>query len=389
MMKYFNLFMVFVRSLVQKRKERLSEYQYLDLMQDILSNGQRYGDRTKVGRVSVFARELRFDLNHGFPLLTTKKVFTRGIIEELVWFLSGSTDARVLVNKDVHIWDEWMVKPSDIANPSEKIQRLLGDDKDMSIDYQIGKDMLAVHEGTIGPLYGRMMRYAPGGDSAIHEALYGKDYLKQMEKELASDKMAKILETCEKGSQKYYDKIEAASCSVDQMQQLILNLKSNPRSSRHVVSLWMPEYLPDERLTPEENVLCGRQALPPCHVMQQYYVSNPKEEGGKLRLSLKLTQRSSDVFLGVPFNIASYSLLLMMVAQCVDMEPYEFIWSSGDTHLYSNQIEQAKLQLTREPRAFPTMILNPAKKDLFSFTIDDFKLEGYNPHPAIKAQVAK
>jgi thymidylate synthase len=363
---------------------------FSELMKDVLENGQRYGDRTKVGRISVFGRELRFDLNEGFPLVTTKKVFTRGIIEELLWFLKGSTDARELVALSVHIWDEWMVKPSDIENPSEKIQKLLGKNDDMSIDYQVGKDMLAVHEGSIGPLYGRMMRFAPGGgNTAVYEALHGKEYLKEMEKELASDKMAKILETCEKGSRKYYEKIEAASYHIDQMQQLIVNLKSNPRSSRHVVSLWMPEFLPDERLTPEENVLCGRQALPPCHVMQQYYVSNPKEEGGKLRLSLKLTQRSSDLFLGVPFNLASYSLLLMMVAQCVDMEPYEFIWSSGDTHLYSNQVEQAKLQMTREPRPLPRMIINPDKKDLFSFTIDDFTLEGYDPHPAIKAQVAK
>lgn len=362
---------------------------YLEMMQDILDNGQTYGDRTKVGRISVFGRELRFDLNEGFPLVTTKKVFTRGIIEELLWFLRGSVNAQELVDIDVHIWDQWMVKKSDIENPSESIKRLMGPDTDMSIDSQIAKDSLSVYEGTIGPLYGRMMRYAPGGDTAIMQALFGDDYLKEMAKELASDKKAKILETTKEDSTKYFEEVERAYYHVDQMQQLIINLKNNPRSSRHVVSCWIPEFLPDDRLTPEENVLCGRQALPPCHVLQQYYVSNPKEEGGKLRLSLKMTQRSSDFFLGIPFNLASYSLLLMMIAQCVDMEPYEFIWSSGDTHLYSNQLEQAKLQLTREPKALPKMVINPDKKDLFSFTIDDFKLEGYDPHPTIKATVAK
>lgn len=267
------------------------EQQYLDLMKDILDNGQRYGDRTKVGRISLFGRELRFDLNDGFPLITTKKVFTRGIIEELLWFLRGSTDAQELVDKNVHIWDQWMVKKSDIDNPSENIKRLIGEDLDMSIDTQIAKDSLAIHEGSIGPLYGKMMRCAPGGDTATMQALFGDDYLLEMSKELASDKKAKILEKTKEGTPQYFDEVERAYYCVDQMQQLIINLKGNPRSSRHVVSLWLPEFLPDERLTPEENVLCGRQALPPCHVMQQYYVSNPKEEGGKLRLSMKLVQR--------------------------------------------------------------------------------------------------
>ena len=179
------------------------------------------------------------------------------------------------------------------------------------------------------------------------------------------------------------------SYGIDQIQQLIINLKRNPHSSRHVVSCWMPELLPDERLTPEENVLIGRMALAPCHVMFQCYVKDPKEEGGKMRLSLKLSQRSSDYFWGIPFNIASYSLLTMMIAQCVDMEADEFIWSSGDTHLYSNTLDLMKTQLERTPYQLPIMKINPEVKDIFKFKLEDFELLAYEYHPAIKGTIAK
>jgi thymidylate synthase len=365
---------------------------YLLGMQDILTNGEYHPSRTGIGTYSVFGRQLRFDLTEGFPLVTSKKTFIKGIIKELLWFLKGSSNVQELIDDGVHIWDAWMVTDELINNPPERIARMIeiissGDPMQKKI---IKEEMLAI-KGTIGPLYGPMMRSAPGGnDARASMALNGPVSMFDIIAKHAPDKIAaiKIL---------YGDDEQAVNAAilqeygntVDQVQQLILSLKENPHSRRHLISCWFPEFLPDERLTPEENVMCGRQALAPCHVLQQYYVSLPKEPGGKKRLSLMMTQRSSDYFLGIPFNIASYSLLLMMIAQVVDMEPFEFIWSSGDTHIYENTVDQCKLQLSREPRVLPTMKINPDVKSLYDFKFEDFTLEGYDPHPAIKATVAK
>ena len=261
--------------------------QYHDLMRHVLEHGQRKEDRTGTGTLSVFGWQMRFDLAAGFPLLTTKKLHTRSIIHELLWFLRGDTNIRYLNENGVSIWDEW-----------------------------------ADETGELGPVYGRQWRHW----------------------------------ACPDGRE------------VDQIARLVDGLRRNPHSRRHIVSAWNPGEI-------------DGMALPPCHALFQFYVA-----GG--RLSCQLYQRSADIFLGVPFNIASYALLTHMVAQVCELEPGDFIWTGGDCHLYSNHLEQAREQLGREPRALPTLRLNPAVRDLFGFRFEDIALEGYDPHPHIKAPVA-
>ena len=265
--------------------------QYLDLLQRILDEGVEKGDRTGTGTLSVFGHQMRFNLEEGFPLLTTKKLHLKSIIYELLWFLNGDTNVRYLQDNGVRIWNEW-----------------------------------ADENGELGPVYGKQWR---------------------------------AFETLDKDGNRVV---------VDQIQEIVNQLKSNPDSRRMLVCAWHPgqtDYM----------------ALPPCHTMFQFYVANGK-------LSLQLYQRSADTFLGVPFNIASYALLDMMMAQVCGLKPGEFIHTTGDTHLYLNHIEQAKLQLTREPRPLPRMIINPDVKSIFDFKYEDFQLEGYDPHPHIKAEVS-
>ncbi|GLT22570.1 thymidylate synthase [Zoogloea oryzae] len=261
--------------------------QYLELMRHVAERGHRKDDRTGTGTLSVFGWQMRFDLSEGFPLLTTKKLHTRSIIHELLWFLRGETNIQYLKDNKVSIWDEW-----------------------------------ADENGELGPVYGKQWRRWETADGR----------------------------------------------SIDQIAQLIEALKKNPDSRRHIVSAWNPGEIEG-------------MALPPCHALFQFYVA-----GGKL--SCQLYQRSADIFLGVPFNIASYALLTMMVAQVCGYELGDFVWTGGDCHLYVNHLEQTQLQLSREPRALPTMRINPDVKDIFAFTIDDFVLEGYDPHPHISAPVA-
>jgi len=261
--------------------------QYLELMRHVAERGHRKDDRTGTGTLSVFGWQMRFDLAEGFPLLTTKKLHTRSIIHELLWFLRGDTNIKYLKDNGVSIWDEW-----------------------------------ADENGELGPVYGKQWR--------SWEAADGR--------------------------------------SIDQISQLIEALKKNPDSRRHIVSAWNPSEV-------------DRMALPPCHALFQFYVA-----GGKL--SCQLYQRSADIFLGVPFNIASYALFTMMVAQVCGYELGDFVWTGGDCHLYTNHLEQTQLQLSRELRPLPRMRINPEVKDIFAFTIDDFTLEGYDPHPHIKAPVA-
>jgi len=263
-----------------------AEWQYLDLLQDILDNGVERGDRTGTGTKGVFGRQIRFDLAKGFPVLTTKKLHLRSIIIELLWFLKGETNIAYLKENGVRIWDEW-----------------------------------ADENGELGPVYGKQWRSwaAPNGQS------------------------------------------------IDQIVNLVEGLKTNPNSRRHIVSAWNPADVED-------------MALPPCHCLFQFFVADGK-------LSCQLYQRSADVFLGVPFNIASYALLTLMVAKVVGLEPGEFVHTFGDAHLYLNHLEQAREQLTREPYAFPTMKIAD-KTDLFAFEYEDFTLEGYEAHPHIKAAVS-
>ncbi|MCE2892654.1 MAG: thymidylate synthase [Hyphomonadaceae bacterium] len=261
---------------------------YQALLADILENGQKREDRTGTGTLGVFGRQMRFDLADGFPLLTTKKLHTRSIIIELLWFLRGETNIAWLKENGCSIWDEW-----------------------------------ADAEGELGPVYGKQWRSwaAPDGRS------------------------------------------------IDQISQLVANLKSNPWSRRHVISAWNPADVDD-------------MALPPCHCLFQFHVSTD----GKL--SCQLYQRSADVFLGVPFNIASYALLTLMMAQVTGLKPGTFVHTLGDAHLYLNHLDQARLQISREPLALPRLELNPEVQDLFGFNYSDFKLEGYQAHPHIKAAVA-
>ncbi len=262
------------------------EWQYLNLLRDILDNGVRRDDRTGTGTLGVFGRQIRFDLSKGFPLLTTKKLHTRSIFIELLWFLRGETNIGWLKDNGVGIWDEW-----------------------------------ADENGDLGPVYGKQWRSwaAPNGSS------------------------------------------------IDQIQKLIHGLKTNPNSRRHIVSAWNPADVDD-------------MALPPCHCLFQFFVADGK-------LSCQLYQRSADVFLGVPFNIASYALLTMMLAQVVGLEPGDFVHTFGDAHLYLNHLEQAELQLTRAPLPLPTLTVAP-KSDLFAYELSDFVLTDYAPWPHIKAAVA-
>lgn len=262
--------------------------QYHDLMAYVLEHGEDKSDRTGTGTRSVFGYQTRYDLNDGFPMVTTKKLHLRSIIHELLWFLKGDTNIGYLKENKVRIWDEW-----------------------------------ADENGDLGPVYGKQWRRweTPMGEV------------------------------------------------VDQVANLIEGLKASPHSRRHIISAWNPSDVPN-------------MALPPCHTLIQFYVSNDR------KLSCQLYQRSADIFLGVPFNIASYALLTMMVAQVCDMKLGHFVHSMGDAHLYSNHFEQAKLQLTRKPHPLPTMKLNPEVKDIFDFKFEDFELVGYTSEPHIKAEVA-
>lgn len=270
--------------------------QYLSLLQHILDSGAQKHDRTGTGTISCFGYQMRFDLQKGFPLVTTKKVHMKSIIHELLWFLKGETNIRYLKENGVRIWDEW-----------------------------------ADENGELGPVYGRQWRSWEGKDGKV----------------------------------------------VDQISDLIKQIKANPDSRRLIVSAWNVTELPE-------------MALMPCHTMFQFYTapSNSPEGGGQRTLSCQLYQRSADVFLGVPFNIASYALLTMMVAQVCNLEPGEFIHTFGDVHIYNNHMEQVKLQLSRTPFPLPVMKLNPEVKNIFDFKYEDFMLENYQCHPAIKAPVA-
>lgn len=271
--------------------------QYLDLVQHVMENGCQKGDRTGTGTKSVFGYQMRFDLNEGFPMVTTKKLHLKSIIYELLWFLKGDTNIKYLQDNGVKIWDAW-----------------------------------ADADGDLGPVYGHQWR-------------------------------------------------NWNSEEIDQISELIKELKTNPNSRRMLVSAWNPSVLPDTTKSFDENVANNKAALPPCHAFFQFYVSDGK-------LSCQLYQRSADIFLGVPFNIASYALLTMMIAQVCDLQPGEFIHTFGDAHIYNNHFEQLKLQLSREPKPLPKMILNPNIKDIFAFDFDDFTLEGYEPHALIKGSVA-
>jgi thymidylate synthase len=261
--------------------------QYLDLLKYSVENGTKRTDRTGTGTYSIFGHQMRFNLNDGFPLLTTKKLHLKSIIYELLWFLKGETNIKFLQDNGVRIWNEW-----------------------------------ADNHGNLGPVYGYQWRSWNTRDNK----------------------------------------------TIDQISDVVNSIQNDPYSRRHIVSAWNVGDL-------------DKMALPPCHILFQFYVDGDK-------LSLQLYQRSADIFLGVPFNIASYSLLLMMMAQVTGLKPYEFVHTLGDAHIYANHLEQVKVQLEREPRSLPQMKLNPNVKNIFDFVYEDFTLENYDPHPHIKGEIA-
>jgi thymidylate synthase len=306
--------------------------QYLRLLRHILDTGTKKEDRTGTGTISVFGYQTRYNLEDGFPLLTTKKMFLRGIIHELLWFLTGDTNIKYLADNDVHIWDDWPFQGYLKANNLEDQYPMYSDEwigKKKEFIQKIKDDNeFAQKWGDLGPVYGKQwIRWeAPNGEK------------------------------------------------INQIANAVEAIKSNPDSRRILVSGW--------NVADIEGLVKARTAAPPlCHTVFQFYVN-----GGKL--SCQLYQRSADVFLGVPFNIASYALLTMMISQVTGLKPGEFIHTLGDAHIYLNHVEQAKLQLTREPRKLPVMKINPDVKDVFSFRFEDFELIDYDPHPAIKAKIS-
>ena len=274
--------------------------QYLDLLSHILETGTNKGDRTGTGTRSVFGYQMRFDLQKGFPLVTTKKLHIRSIVHELLWFLSGDTNIQYLKENGVRIWDEW-----------------------------------ATESGDLGPLYGKqwVAWQKPNGET------------------------------------------------INQIAEVVETLKNNPNSRRMIVTAWNPADLPDESISPQENVKNGQMALATCHAFFQFYVANGK-------LSCQLYQRSADTFLGVPFNIASYALLVHMMAQQTGLDVGEFVWTGGDVHLYNNTIEQAQEQLTREPFALPKLVIKRKPDTIFDYKFEDFEIVDYQSHPHIKATVS-
>lgn len=274
--------------------------QYLNLLELLVTQGSAKEDRTGTGTIGVFGHQMRFDLQQGFPLLTTKKLHWKSIAIELLWFLRGDTNLAFLKENGVRIWDEW-----------------------------------ATEEGELGPLYGKQWTAWQAADGR----------------------------------------------QINQIQQVIEQIKQTPNSRRLIVSAWNPADLPDERISPQDNVKQGRMALAACHAFFQFQVNNG-------RLNCQLYQRSADVFLGVPFNIASYALLVHMIAQQCDLAVGDFVWTGGDVHLYNNTIEQAKLQLTRQPKALPRLLIKRKPDSIFDYQFDDFSIEDYEPHPHIAAKVA-
>lgn len=298
--------------------------QYLDLMRHIRDNGVRKEDRTGTGTLSIFGHQMRFDLREGFPLVTTKKVHLKSIIHELLWFIQGDTNIRYLVQNGVNIWNDW---------PFQSWLRATGQDekypmytqewreqKKLFVERVKTDEQFAAQYGELGPVYGHQWRNFEG---------------------------------------------------VDQLAQIVEDIKTNPDSRRLIVSAWNPKDIP----------VMAKSGLPPCHTLFQFYVT----EG---RLSCQLYQRSADVLLGVPFNIASYALLTLMIAQVAGLQPGDFVHTFGDAHLYSNHMEQVEEQLSREPHPLPVMSINSPVTDLFSFQYDDFELKGYEPYPPISAPVA-
>ncbi len=358
---------------------------YLDLMQDILDNGADHEDRTGTGRRSVFGRQLRFKMSDGFPLMTTRKIIPKTLIVELLWFISGATNVEFLKDNNVSIWDLWTPTEKDAE---KQIQKYNFQDNEKIIEYIKSK------VNTIGGIYGASWRsisvdVTPAAlsklISAPNEELVASDELEALKLEYAQRDQSS--DSSEHTLREVL--MTVASYKYDQLFELTKSLKNNPYSARHIVSAWDVNTIPkNDSLSPIESVLSGTGALAPCHILQQYTVHPPLKEGSKKRLSLLMYQRSCDVPVGGPFNVSQYSLLLHMIAQVVDMEPYEFVWTIGDAHIYLNQLDGVKEQVTRTPLPLPKLKLNPEVKDLFNFKMEDIHIDEYNYLDHIKYKVS-
>jgi thymidylate synthase len=301
---------------------------YCNLLRSILEHGNKKSDRTGTGTVSLFGTQMRFNLSEGFPLLTTKKVNFKLIVSELLWFIAGDTRLRTLLANNNHIWDEWPFKAYLIANnkpvPKTDSEEWKAGIKEFG-DQILSNDEFSERYGNLGPIYGKQWR----------------------------------------------DWKTADGRTIDQLRDAILMIRKSPDSRRIIVTAWNPDDI-------EEMAKAG---LPPCHCLFQFYVADGK-------LSCQLYQRSCDTFLGVPFNIASYALLTLMIASVTGLQPGEFIWTGGDTHIYLNHMDQVNLQLSREPKGMPNLVIKRHVLEIWDFKIEDFEIDGYDPHPGIKAPIA-
>ncbi len=370
--------------------------QYLDIGRKILAEGHNHDDRTGHGRISIFAEKMRFNLQEGFPLVTSKSVPLRLVIEELLWFIRGSTDNGELREKNVSIWNEWEVTDKTINTFIELMRVRFQDTFEVELSKETEaeqREQLKQALGSIGNLYGASWRRAPNGGIVNNPLAKARDVYNAMlsdDQELVRDMLSQTGRSIETATESVFQ--DAVSFvrqkGVDQLAYVLHELKVRPYSSRLVISAWIPEWVPYEGFAPDINVLLGKGALAACHCLVQFFVKPPREAGGKMRLSCLSYQRSADWALGVPFNIASYAALTMMVAQVLGMEADEFIWEGGDCHVYAHHVETFKQQLEREPRELPTLKLNPEVTDLLKFKWEDFMLEGYSPHPKLSYDIA-
>lgn len=385
---------------------------YLDTMRRILTEGKRAPNRTGIDRIRLFGTQTRYDMADGFPLDTTREINVNALIEETLFFISGSSRTLDLEEKGVKIWAPWTARERDAEFKGTPLYNaLVANDPNAqtSID-AFGKGYTEQRKskiGTIGPMYGNVWRHL---DETSNERMNARFWLNDgfTFEDIPSDFVALLVKENEENEDlspderavlnelgSYKDSFKEYALEVyfeqgvDQLGNMMYNLKKHPYEARHCVTAWIPQYLPLYGVTPEENVFMGFGALPPCHAFFQCFVEPGQFGQGNGRLSLQMYQRSCDLQVGVPYNIAEYSLILSMIAHCLYMEPGDFIHATGDTHIYVNQIPQVQEQIQRTPGPLPRLWLNPNKRDLFSFTRDDIKILDYYPQEKIKCNVVK
>ncbi len=363
--------------------------QYLELLKDIVDNGVSTGDRTGTGRHRVFGRQLRFKMSDGFPLVTTRKAPYKSSWREMLWMISGSANIKPLTENGVHFWDKWALTEEYIDNFVNENKYNLAPEIIQAIAQN--KEILV---GSIGPMYGNMWRYAPVSRKPItifddindiapdKMELYRKQFMEVLNNPNVPDYI-------KNDSKAFYATTNTQS--VDQLQNLVTGLKRDPYSARHVMSTWIPEFVPYpyKNISPQDNVLLGRGCLAPCHVLVQCFVLPNTVENGKPLLSLMMTQRSVDTPVGAVSNISQYAFLLHLLAYVCDMEAHELIYSLGDTHIYLDQLEGVTTQLTREPYPLPKLVIkDDTPKDIFKITMDNVELVEYTHHDAIEYPVS-